>query len=993
MKKLFILLALCMIVSAFLVACNNQEQPPKDGTSDVSTQAPTTQEPTTQDPATENPTTEEPTTGEPTTEEPTTEEPTTQEPTTEEPTTEEPPVVEPPVDPNAPVHMVLPDFLANYANQTGNLTCNQHLGACEVKTEGGRTFFRMTTSGGDPYIAFIDGGKNLVVGRYMVVSYRTNSTKDGQFFMGSGQGWTGAGDSFMQAWTEGDWQLAIIDLENLEGVTSIQQLTLNYARIDFFTDKGNDGDYFDIEYIGFFNSVEAAGMYDYELHKAPMWDADKSVLAHVNWDQLYLGTGNADNSTDTNVFFAPGSAASWNKVADMTAYSANALTYWGWAAFKGELGAFGYQIDYNAPIYSDEFAFVGADHDAVVGAAKNGGGDSGHRMKIAINIAGLEGEHTVRVLYKNAAGEAVCMTEFQLIMPVVSHQNGYTTDIGSNFASAQDNVDLKNSDLANLFDQINYGAGEPMYAVYNSGNFYYGVSSFTSMHTQPNGWYAFNVNVLESSGNEGQASIFVRGIRAASLENQYYGQDGHDGGEIISMGGAGIYLNPLSGGKLRINIKTFVDGAFIPNVYYVTIDSTDITVADNGSVVTILAGGKKVATIEIIGTKTYDIKDQQGVAVDLPEGALAEKAILTLADGTVVELENACVAAGIAGSDVGVATRTGNLKFKSASLKAYNSIQIPDGFYTPVPKVNVALDKYVYSDSIENQDNLPWKATDGKETTRWGAKPNGVANLILDLEGVYKLNELKVVFENASWNYEIAFSVDGNDYQVIYTGEPHGANTVDLESEEGVDVRYIKFTRLDDSESAATPHWFSIYEIYAYGELIGQAAPNTPATTFKPETFAQPTEEELAAGYTYDIGAGQFFDTCTGSCTYVELSGLGAEMKEKLQAAGFGDYAYFATDHISLAPVATEKPITYTFRIFDMYNNISLNSRAFLLLNLTNGQQNSAEVAATVEADAEYEGVYYVTFTETAPINTNELKFYELDPVMFYIDTLTVKVG
>jgi hypothetical protein len=422
-------------------------------------------------------------------------------------------------------------------------------------------------------------------------------------------------------------------------------------------------------------------------------------------------------------------------------------------------------------------------------------------------------------------------------MPVVSHQNGYTTDIGSNFAEAQDDVNLQASDLAILFDQILYGAGVPMYATYNGGNPYYGVTSFTAIHTQPTGWYAFNVNVTESAGNEGQASIFVRGIRNASLEAQYFGQDGHDSGAVISMGGAGIYLNPLPSGKLRINIKTYVDGAFVPNVYYVAIESNDITVADNGSVVTILAGGKKVATIEIIGTKEYTIKDQHGNVVDLAADALAEKAILTLADGTVVELDNACVAAKIEGSDLGIATRTGTLNFNKASLLGYNTVEIPEEFYLPEMRENVATGAAVSADSVENETNIPSNATDGNDATRWGATPNGLANLVVDLGAVYELTDLNTQFVNASWNYTIAVSVDGEEYTVIYEDGPHAAKIVKLHSDEPIDVRYIKYTRLEDGNEGN--HWFSIYEVIAYGTLKeGQEAAAPLTVEFNAEANA-----------------------------------------------------------------------------------------------------------------------------------------------------------
>ena len=86
MKKLLVILALCMVCSLVLVACDNGAQN-NEGT----TEAPATDAPTTEAPTTEEPTTEAPTTEEPTTEAPTTEEPTTEAPTTEAPTTEEQP--------------------------------------------------------------------------------------------------------------------------------------------------------------------------------------------------------------------------------------------------------------------------------------------------------------------------------------------------------------------------------------------------------------------------------------------------------------------------------------------------------------------------------------------------------------------------------------------------------------------------------------------------------------------------------------------------------------------------------------------------------------------------------------------------------------------------------------------------------------------------------------------------------------------------------------
>ena len=329
--------------------------------------------------------------------------------------TEEPEV--PTADPADPLHVVEPDFLANYAAQTG-MACVNDVASAEVKTEAGRTFIRLIAGSSDPYIAFIDGSKNLKVARYVAVSYRTNSAKDGQFFMGSGAGWNGHGDCFKQVWNEdGNWNLAIIDLDSV-GLTALTDYILNYARCDFFDGIPNEGDYFDIEYIAFFNTAEYAIAYDIEMHKVPMWYADKAVVAHHSFDMLYLGTGSADNSPDTNIFFSASYSSGWGSIADMTNSECEYLTYWGWIGYMGELGQFGYQVNGGEAIYNAEWAFVGTEHDIIIRAAQSCGADSGNRMKITISLAGLVGENTIRILYKDAEGNVVCLNEFTVIFPL-----------------------------------------------------------------------------------------------------------------------------------------------------------------------------------------------------------------------------------------------------------------------------------------------------------------------------------------------------------------------------------------------------------------------------------------------------------------------------------------------------------------------------------------------------------------------------------------------
>ena len=128
---------------------------------------------------------------------------------------------------NAPLAMGDAAYLAGQAASGNNMA------AGEVTTEYDRTFVRLTTTGGDPYFQILSNA-NLKA-NFLAISYRTNSTTDGQIFVGSGGGPSGAGDCPNVAWNEdGNWNLVVIDLAATEGLTSITDGIVNYLRLDFF---------------------------------------------------------------------------------------------------------------------------------------------------------------------------------------------------------------------------------------------------------------------------------------------------------------------------------------------------------------------------------------------------------------------------------------------------------------------------------------------------------------------------------------------------------------------------------------------------------------------------------------------------------------------------------------------------------------------------------------------------------------------------------------
>ena len=136
------------------------------------------------------------------------------------------------------------------------------------------------------------------------------------------------------------------------------------------------------------------------------------IVTHQSFDQLYFGTGTADEATGGGLdIFTPGQSASWDLIVNCD-FSATELTYWGWIGATGEaIGQFGYQVNGGEAIYNDEWTW--ATEQPVIDAAAGTGATVASRMKITISLAGIGGEgNVITVLYKNDQGEAVVLGEF-----------------------------------------------------------------------------------------------------------------------------------------------------------------------------------------------------------------------------------------------------------------------------------------------------------------------------------------------------------------------------------------------------------------------------------------------------------------------------------------------------------------------------------------------------------------------------------------------------
>ena len=262
-RKKLLIFALILTLALCVAACDKTpDETPTEAVTDAPTEEATTEAPT------EEETTEEVTTEEATTEEVTTEEVTTEEVTTEEATTEEP------AEPAEPTALYTAEQLA--ALTATNAT---------VTLEGEYAHFLTGTADTmtNPSITLV--ADEAAYSDIIVIKYRTNCGSYGSNFWGTFllngtaefNGNRRDSDNWFYYATDGSWNVLILDMRknkqgsegtpdtDVTGGAAIASLVYN-----FFDYAGNDGklttadggeEYFDIEYIAFFNTKEEAQSY------------------------------------------------------------------------------------------------------------------------------------------------------------------------------------------------------------------------------------------------------------------------------------------------------------------------------------------------------------------------------------------------------------------------------------------------------------------------------------------------------------------------------------------------------------------------------------------------------------------------------------------------------------------------------------------------------------------------------------------------------------
>ncbi len=407
MKKLLVILALCMVLSVVLVACKDNTNDPEETTPEVTTPEVTTPEETTPEETTPEATTPEETTPEATTPEETTPEETTPEETTE-----------PEPDPADPV------FFAGAADLAGIATAGAGIAGAEVVTEDGFEFARITVNSGDPQ--FTVGSNIGVVPQYLAFVYRTTAELDAEMFIGTSNGPNGTNDHVVLDWNnDGNWNLLVVDLANCSS-TNITDGNVGYFRLDPF--RGATEGALDLAYIGFYNTAEYAAIYFMDKLCVNTTDA---AAGFISWsfDGFYL---------NDNLYFAEdGNAAGKLEAQDKIVpinYGTECynIGFRGWTSFQQNVTAFGYYITgTTGNVVFGEFKQDRPDLEAA--GIKNGCG-----FNITVPTYELPyGEHSVSIYAKLEDGTIVKLYE------IVLNKINLTVDANTNFMVSIDFVNGK----------------------------------------------------------------------------------------------------------------------------------------------------------------------------------------------------------------------------------------------------------------------------------------------------------------------------------------------------------------------------------------------------------------------------------------------------------------------------------------------------------------------------------------------------------------------
>ncbi len=175
----------------------------------------------------------------------------------------------------------------------------------------------------------------------------------------------------------------------------------------------------------------------------------------------------------------------------------------------------------------------------------------------------------------------------------------------------------------------------------------------------------------------------------------------------------------------------------------------------------------------------------------------------------------------------------------------------------------------------------------------------------------------------------------------------------------------------------------------------------TVARSQKPDVFLTRDDyhtlsaADLKEGYTFDFSDGHLMNT--GKDTYADMSALQEKTAALLRENGFGDTVYYCNENFTLGSLPDSltggRRIRITLQVYDIKGNLSTSGArgVFVMLHMQGGVQNSGEVNYKAKRSDADPRLLTLTFESTPPAATDDLLFYQLSQMEFFVGSVTVE--
>ena len=184
-------------------------------------------------------------------------------------------------------------------------------------------------------------------------------------------------------------------------------------------------------------------------------------------------------------------------------------------------------------------------------------------------------------------------------------------------------------------------------------------------------------------------------------------------------------------------------------------------------------------------------------------------------------------------------------------------------------------------------------------------------------------------------------------------------------------------------------------DVYIGDFTITKAKPQKPALFLTRDDYHTLTADEIKAGYTFDFTEGNLLNT--GNASYASTATLRADTAELLRENGFGDTVYYCNQNFRLESLPDNLTgggrLRITMQVYDTLGNLATSGGrgVFVMLHMQGGVQNSAEVNYRVKKSDVDPRLLTITFESTPPAGTDDLIFYSLSNMEFFIGSVTVE--